>query len=244
MTDAIINPVRGKNALKLSPMTILVSSQGDLSLLCEKLNLNPRNYRQLSMSRVYPGEQISVAGPVVGAPYAVMIMEALIAWGARQIVFVGWCGSLSSEVNIGDILLPTGAFIDEGTSRLYGADESVPALPSPGLLDQIKHVLSRNNPEFHEGLVWSTDAVYRETYSKIRHFQSQQALAVEMEVSALFTVGKFRKADVTAILVVSDELATLTWKPGFKDERFAQTRKAVCEVISAIFSQKYPQTDY
>jgi len=55
MTDAIINPVRGKNAPKLSPLTVLVSSQGDMSLLCEALNLNPQNSRQLSMSRVYPG---------------------------------------------------------------------------------------------------------------------------------------------------------------------------------------------
>lgn len=232
MTDAIINPVRGKNAPKLSPLTVLVSSETDLNLLGQALEFDLLKPKRLSMSKVFPGETVSLAGPVVGAPYAVMIMEALIAWGAKQIIFVGWCGSLSSEVNIGDILLPTGAFIDEGTSRLYGADETVPALPSPGLFEQTKQAMNRNNLSFHEGLIWSTDAVYRETYQKIRHFQSRQALAVEMEVSALFTVGKFRNVEAASILVVSDELSALTWKPGFKDERFGQARRAVCEVIS------------
>jgi hypothetical protein len=48
------------------------------------------------------------------------------------------------------------------------------------------------------------------------------------------TVARFRGVAAGAILVVSDELADLTWRPGFRDPRFAAARKAVCEVLSTL----------
>ena len=63
----------------------------------------------------------SITGPFIGAPYAAMLLETLIAWGARRIIFLGWCGAVAEEVKIGDIILPTAALIDEGTSGHYSA---------------------------------------------------------------------------------------------------------------------------
>jgi len=57
---------------------------------------------------------------------------------------------------------------------------------------------------------------------------------VEMELSALLTVARFRGVAAGAILVVSDELASLTWRPGFRDPLFTAARKAVCEVLSTL----------
>ncbi|NJL59565.1 MAG: nucleoside phosphorylase [Desulfobacteraceae bacterium] len=149
--------------------------------------------------------------------------------GARDRSFFRWCGSISQNVHTGDIVVPDKAFIDEGTSRHYRADETIPAYPSDSLLGKTKSALSQANLSFHQGAVWSTDAIYRETRDKIRKYQDKQVLAVEMEVSALFTVAQFRNAELAAILAVSDELASLTWKPGFRNERFAQARQSVYE---------------
>lgn len=229
LNDAVINPAKGKNAPNLSELAVLVSSEGDLNALCEMLGM--QQHKRVSSSRIYPGKLVSLAGPVSGAPYAVMILETLIAWGARQILFFGWCGSISHDVHTGDIVVAEKAFIDEGTSRHYGADELAPVCPSHALLEKTKLAISQSSLAFHQGAIWSTDAIYRETHDKIRHYQDKQVLAVEMEVSALFSVAKFRNIDLSAILVVSDELATLQWKPGFKDERFAQARKSVYETI-------------
>jgi hypothetical protein len=56
-----------------------------------------------------------------------------------------------------------------------------------------------------------------------------------MECSALFTLGAFRAADVAALLVVSDDLSSLNWTPGFKDPRFARGREAAgCILASAL----------
>jgi purine-nucleoside phosphorylase len=86
--------------------------------------------------------------------------------------------------------------------------------------------------------VWSTDAPFRETQAKVLGYQRQGALAVEMECSALFTVGAFRSAEVAALLVVSDDLSSLSWKPGFKDTRFARGREAACNIISRLCTEQ------
>jgi purine-nucleoside phosphorylase len=234
---AIVNPLKGRRSPDLGPVGLMVACQPDLNTLCQRHQLNGRQATALLMSRVYPANGpvppgFTICGPFMGAPYAVMVLESLIAWGLRRVLFFGWCGAISPRVTIGDIILPTRALIDEGTSRHYGAEDDRPARPSIRVLADTRAALARKGLGFHEGAIWTTDAIYRETPAKLRHFRKRQAIGVEMELSALLTVARFRGVAAGAILVVSDELATLRWRPGFRDPRFTATRKAVCEVIS------------
>jgi purine-nucleoside phosphorylase len=48
-----------------------------------------------------------------------------------------------------------------------------------------------------------------------------------METSALFTVSRFRGADLAVVLVVSDNLSGLKWIHGFGDPAFLESRKKV-----------------
>lgn len=245
MEDAIVNPVRGKRSPTLGPTALLISTRADVVAICKRLRISADTAYTLYAGSlfVYDGGQqgpVAIAGPVVGAPYAVMMMETLISWGAREIIFLGWCGALSGEVSLGDLIIPTGAFIDEGTSRHYndvwsednadrcrlfkvGKDRS---LPSSHLLKRITPHFTTEIPRVHHGPIWSTDGIYRETASKVRHYRNRGALGVEMEVSALFTVGTARQVDVVGVLVVSDDLSELSWRPGFKTDAFRQGREA------------------
>ncbi len=262
LNNAIINPIKGKSAPNLGPVAVMVASKDDLSMLCNIMGLQKRSYRTLLMSRIYfgndSGKSYSIVGPLVGAPYAVILLENLIAWGARKILFFGWCGAVSIQVKIGDIIVATAAIIDEGTSKHYAAGyihlresktyEKANSLALAQNVDQVRNELPVSRPSavmvksakdafirkgvgVKEGLVWSTDAIYRETPDKIAFFQKKKVLAVEMETSALFTVGRFRKVDVGAILVVSDELSSFTWRPGFLEKPFIECRRTVVEVI-------------
>jgi uridine phosphorylase len=163
-----------------------------------------------------------------------MLMETLFAWGAKQFLFIGWCGAIASHVHTGDIVLPTGAFIDEGTSPSYDVGTGPLSLPSVDLHQEIKHTLTARGLAFHEGLVWSTDAVFRETPSKVRHYQGRGALAVEMEISACLTIARLRGLDFAAILVVSDELSSMHWRPGFRHPRFKDTCQAVHRTVEEL----------
>ncbi len=48
-----------------------------------------------------------------------MVMEKLIVLGARMVLLFGYCGSLQSDVRIGDLFVPTDAVSGEGTSQYY-----------------------------------------------------------------------------------------------------------------------------
>ena len=237
-SDGIVIPVKGKNSPNLGPVAVMVSSQADLNLFCSLTNLDKKKHKNLFVSRLYVENtaeaRFTVVGPFVGAPYAVMLLETLIAWNVEKIIFFGWCGAISHDVKIGDIIIPAGVIIDEGTSKHYDQEENGVSRPSSHILKNTKKALIKAGLAFYEGIIWSTDAIYRETPEKVRYYQGKDILAVEMELSALFTVGKFRNVQMGGILVVSDELSTLTWRPGFREKRFKESRKAVIEVIKEI----------
>ena len=231
--DAIVNPVRDKNPPDVGSTAVMVSTSSDLELVCKRLNLDVENSRSLMMSRLYTGNgSWSATGPVVGSPYAVMVLESLVAWGARRIIFHGWCGAISPEVEIGDIVIPTGSVIDEGTSEHYEGSRRKLARPYDSAVEKTRDILTKKGFAFHEGTIWTTDAIFRETRDKVEYYQGINVLAVEMELSALFTAGKFRDVEVSGILVVSDEISSYRWKTGFKSERFKQGRLNVAEVVN------------
>ena len=243
--EAIINPVKGKHSPTLGALAMMIGTQGDLSAQCRQLGLDDNRFRRLFISRLFQGPDqdsadgsYSLTGPLIGAPYAVMVLETLISWGAREFVFFGWCGSLLPTVKIGDILLPHSAFIDEGTSPHYAGPGATLAYPSPAVLGKLENILNELNFSYHRCGVWSTDAIFRETRQKVRTYQSQGLGAVDMELSALFTVADFRGVDLGGILVVSDALSTLQWAPGFKTAEFKQARIKLYEVITA-YVRKY-----
>jgi purine-nucleoside phosphorylase len=236
--DAIVNPVKFKNAPDLGPVAVMAATRTDLFALCDILNFDKNDFRRLMISRLYldrlKPEGLSVTGPFVGAPYAVMLLETLIAWGARKIIFLGWCGAVAEKVKIGDIVLPTSAVIAEGTSAHYGQMDTGVSHASSSLVSMLRQVLDKNQIDYHAGAILTTDAVYRETRPLIESHQQNGTLAVEMELSALYSVAQFRQVAFAGILVVSDELSSLDWRPGFKDERFVQGRQTACRVVKEL----------
>jgi len=236
--DAVVNPQKTKNSPDIGSVAVMAATRPDLIYLSELFHFSKDDYQRLYLSRLYfdrnnPGGP-SVTGPFVGAPYAVMLLENLIAWGASQIIFIGWCGAVSEKVKIGDLILPTSVYIDEGTSKHYGAGGSSYLQADFPMVSKARQVLDNNNCDYHEGTIWTTDAIYRETQPEVLTHQQNGVLAVEMEISALYAVAQFRRVDLAGILVVSDELSSSNWRPGFKQDRFMQSRKTACRLIAEI----------
>jgi purine-nucleoside phosphorylase len=233
--DAIVNPVKSRNTPEIGPVAVIAATEMDLFFLCNLFHFNKDDYRRLFTSRLYTRnstpEGVCLTGPGIGAPYAAMMLETLISWGACRIIFLGWCGAVSEQVKIGDIILPTAAVVDEGTSRNYIEPVNGQSKPMSSMVSLVEQVLEDNRVDFHSGKIWTTDAVYRETREKVESYQKQGVLAVEMEISALFSVAQFRQVELGAMLVVSDELSSLTWRPGFKDQRFVKGHQIACRMV-------------
>ena len=238
--NAIVNPVVTKKTPDPGETAVLVSSASDLDLLKQCPGFEDVAARSLFMSRHYLGtcgpHRTSIAGPLVGAPYAVMLMDTLVAWGVKKFLFLGWCGSISARLGIGDIVVPDRAFIDEGTSTHYLGKKDVALRPEGDLPGQIMAALKQAGVGGRQGAVWTTDAIYRETSQRVIFFQGKGALAVEMEVSALFSAARFRGVEICCLLVTSDLLFNMQWQPGFKDRRFKEARKSAVEIIFQVLS--------
>jgi uridine phosphorylase len=204
----------------------------DLASFAACFQTPPRHSHKIYLTDVhigsFEGSAVALAGPMLGAPQTVLVLEKMIALGCKKVVAVGWCGSLQSEVVIGDVVLPSGAISEEGTSAHYPGTE---CFPSPELVNLLKAALSSTGATIREGIVWTTDAPFRETCAKVTAFQSQGVLAVDMETSALFSVARFRGVDLAAVLIVSDDLSSLKWVHGFRDAAFHESRKRVINPI-------------
>jgi purine-nucleoside phosphorylase len=229
---AIVNPVKGKNPPDTGSLAIIAATRVDLRLLADLAEDPVVEKRKLYMStlQVHADDKrrYTLVGPLIGAPYAAMVVESLKVWGVRQILFIGWCGAISTRVRSGDIILPENALVDEGTSGHYCDPSCHVALPARPLVHQIRLALQHHKASFHEGAAWTTDAIFRETVEKVKHYQKKGALAVEMEMSAVFSVAAFRQMEAAGILVVSDELSDYTWRPGFNTPAFKAAREKTC----------------
>ena len=234
---AIIEPRKGRREAPLPRLAVLIFTPQDIDLFLSCFSTQPKRTHRIFLVDVYTGffedMPVALAGPMLGAPQAILALEKLIALGVRDVVAVGWCGSLQANVHIGDVVLPSGAVSEEGTSKHYPVCVPDPG-PSEALLNPLREALGAGGFEVREGRVWSTDAPYRETVGKILGYQAQGVLAVDMEASALFTVAHFRKIRLAMALVVSDDLSDLSWKHGFREPRFLETRERLAELTLKI----------
>jgi membrane protein DedA with SNARE-associated domain/uridine phosphorylase len=205
-SEAIINPTREPWDETVTDRVILTFTLPDYRYLCRLTQpADPPRYIYNCAVREghWEDRPITLMAPAPGAPYAVMVLEKLIALGARMILALGWCGSLQSHLAIGDLVLPTTTVSTEGTSRHYPLDG--PPDPDPGLVRILHDLLETTEARWQEGAVWSTDGFYRETADLVRYYQGHGVLGVDMEMAALFTLGRFRRVPVAGLLVVSDE---------------------------------------
>ncbi len=244
--ESIVPPLGTRRAPDIGPVAVMVCCEPDIRLIKASI-ANPKVVPFFTSTLITPEKSdkgICVAGPFIGAPYATMLLESLIGKGAKKIIVLGWCGAVTKELNVGDIILPYKAIVDEGTSHNYKVlDKDIPiATPDLKLADHFAEHLSSKGIDFKKKNIWTTDAIYRETKNKVEYFRNLGAHAVEMECSALFSVAEYRKVEIASVLVVSDSVASKDWDPGFRNKQFKTARKNACESIMT-FAKKITKND-
>jgi uridine phosphorylase len=159
------------------------------------------------VSGVYNDANISFTTSGIGAPAAAMTMEALRAAGVKSIVRVDYCGSLTDDIEIGDIIICSEAICGDGTTPHYlTPDSPYPRVPGDsGLLSKLKEGFESKKVKFQYGPVWSHDALFKEPPELLEKARSYGAIAIDMETSAIFALGQLYNISTAAILVVTDQ---------------------------------------
>lgn len=135
------------------------------------------------------GELLSIQATGMGGPSAAIVIEELIALGAKTLIRIGTCGALTDHHAIGDLVKAEAALALDGTSQALGAEARVePDAELTGALDP-PGALAASVDLFYDGE------------------QPTGADVVEMECATLFQIARLRGVRAAAVLGVSDTLA-------------------------------------
>ncbi|MBM4435853.1 MAG: nucleoside phosphorylase [Actinobacteria bacterium] len=178
------------------------------------------------------GAPVVVMPLTFGAPAASAEVEELLATGVRTLLIGGATGSLQPHVAIGAYVVPTGAIREEGTSYHY-APADQPARAGGPAMRALWEAAEASGRHAVQGRVWTTDAPYREFAGKVRRYQSDGVLGVEMESSALMVVAEARGVDLGVLLTVSDHVFDPAWPNIFGTDPFRANCVALADVLLA-----------
>lgn len=146
----------------------------------------------------------------VGSPVVANLAEEMIAWGSKRIVILSLAGGLQSNLAPGDVAICNRAIRDEGTSYHYLPPQKY-VDASSSFVSKLESVFKKNGLSVSIGSTWSTDAPYRESFEEASLYQSEGALAVDMESAGLFAVGQARGIETASVFVIGDSLAKPRW---------------------------------
>jgi len=154
-----------------------------------------------------------------GASMAVVLLEELIALGFRRFVTMGCAGvpanGAGPAVPIGGVVLANRALIYEGTSPHYTPHDRV-SYPDDASVRTLSDLLTSYGIGHRVGAVATTDALYRETPGFLDELLANDVMAIDMELSALFTVARFRQVEMAGLLYISDVVdRDGDWQLGF-----------------------------
>jgi DeoD family purine-nucleoside phosphorylase len=158
----------------------------------------------LGYTGTWNGRPVSVQGTGMGCPGATIVFEELIQLGVRRLLRVGTCGGLQPHHKLGDLIVAlTAVPADQTAMHLVGNEPHCPTA-SWELIHGAVHAAKEIGQEMHVGPIVSSDLFYNPDEGQYERWSRRGVLAVEMEASALFTVGALRGVDAGCLLTVSD----------------------------------------
>jgi uridine phosphorylase len=181
-----------------------------------------REYKVINAS--YEGRPLTICSTGIGAPSAGIAVEELDRVGVETVIRVGTCGALQRGIDIGDMIVATGAAKDEGTTKRY-ENETLPAVPHHEVLSELVSVSEARDETVHVGPIATDDAFYAETEEYVENWERAGMLAVEMEAAALFTLARRKGMRAGAICTVDGNLVEGTQKGETEDEELPEKAK-------------------
>jgi len=141
-----------------------------------------------------------------GAPMAALLLEELIAVGFKRFISVGSAahpaGDKKPALPVGGIVIASQAYVYEGTSSHYRQSARV-SFPDEPSVQSLSELLTANEIAHRVGAVATTDAIYRETDRFRREIAENGVLAIDMQLSAAFTVARFHGVEMVGLLYIS-----------------------------------------
>jgi len=171
------------------------------------------------------GHPVSAASTGIGAPSTAILLEELAKLGAHTFLRVGNSGGLSPRLQVGDLVITSGAVRDDGTSASY-VGRAYPATAHHRVVAALEAAGAAAGVPVHTGVTWSLDAFYArnavlapdgamesmsvggyrppDLEARITGWRAAGVLNCEMEAGVLLTLAGLFGLRAGCICVVSD----------------------------------------
>ncbi|WP_435099964.1 nucleoside phosphorylase [Halarchaeum sp. P4] len=191
---------------------------------CEDVEEVASNREYTVVNATYEGVPLTICSTGIGGPSAAIALEELANVGVETFIRVGTTGALQPDIEIGDMVVATGAAKEEGTSKRY-EPELIPAVPDYDVLSGLVDAAEARGEDVHVGPIVSDDAFYNENEAYVARWSEAGLLAVEMEAATLFALARRKGLRAGAICTADGNLVEGTQKGADSDEELPEKAK-------------------
>lgn len=201
----MLMPILQVNSEDLPPYAIVCGDPKRAEIIAGNLE----GTKELAFSREYrtftgeyEGIKLAVVSHGVGSAGAAVCFEELIRAGVTTLIRVGTAGSYSQDHPAGSLVISTAAVRAEGLTRQL-VPEGFPAVGDSQVVNALFEAANATSGITAKGITVALDAFFTGVI-EIPHKQYKQAgaIAVEMEIAALYIVSTLRGARAGAILAI------------------------------------------
>jgi len=191
---------------------------------CTDVEFVAENREYKLVNATYEGRELTICSTGIGCPSAAIAIEELEAVGVETVIRCGTTGALQSDIEIGDMVVATGAAKEEGTTKRYES-AMYPAVPDYEVLSGLVDAAEAHNEDVHVGPIVSDDAFYAESEAYVEQWEAANLLAIEMEAAAVFSLARRKGMAAGAICTVDGNLVEGTQKGADGDDELPEKAK-------------------
>ncbi|MEO7079054.1 MAG: purine-nucleoside phosphorylase [Rhodococcus sp. (in: high G+C Gram-positive bacteria)] len=188
----------------------------------------------LGYTGTFEGKPISVQSVGMGGSSAAIYYEELIQLGVKRIVRVGTAGGLDPSLKLGDTVLAVAATPDDPIIHvLLNGEEHAPTA-TWNLLAASVRIAEEAGVVLHPGPIVSSALFYDERPGIMERWRDRGHLAVEMEVSTLYTIAALRHVEAVALVTISDLILGTGDSVRISDEELAEGVRKMMQIACRV----------
>ena len=177
----------------------------------------------------YKDKLVTIATSGMGMPsMGIYSYELFKFYDVDEIIRIGSCGALDENIELGNVILPIGAYTNSNFSCQFDSKNVNYCLSSNEINDRIIKCSLEQNINLIASDIKTSDLFYH-LEPEVDNFSYK---AVEMECFALFYIAKRLNKKATAILTVSDNIKTL--KEMSSEQRETTFNDAITLVLESL----------